>query len=129
MPHLWHRMLHLPPGGARDRHKVQQGQASSRHREHSRAQREQPPKLKQIGVRPVSLVPPWQRAGGGEGGEPQRSSYLAMVGVPITTLVCNIKNLTSFYGSSCANNGKGALNTPEIHHGSLHCSKWEETSM
>ena len=22
-------------------------------------------------------------------------------------------NITSFYGSSCANNGKGALNTPE----------------
>eukprot|EP00959_Pyramimonas_sp_CCMP1952_P380083 7962594-Pyramimonas_sp.AAC.1 len=24
-----------------------------------------------------------------------------------------MNNITSFYGSSCANNGKGALNTPE----------------
>ena len=23
-------------------------------------------------------------------------------------------NITSFYGSSCANNGKGALNTPDM---------------
>ena len=25
-----------------------------------------------------------------------------------------VRNITSFYGSSCANNGKGALNTPDV---------------
>eukprot|EP00959_Pyramimonas_sp_CCMP1952_P223412 4670758-Pyramimonas_sp.AAC.1 len=28
-------------------------------------------------------------------------------------VVFTIKSLTSFYGSSCANNGKGAINTPD----------------
>ena len=27
----------------------------------------------------------------------------------------NYNNITSFYGSSCATNGKGALNTPELY--------------
>eukprot|EP00959_Pyramimonas_sp_CCMP1952_P001287 26276-Pyramimonas_sp.AAC.1 len=30
-----------------------------------------------------------------------------------TDVVC-LCNITSFYGSSCANNGEGALNTPDV---------------
>eukprot|EP00959_Pyramimonas_sp_CCMP1952_P259759 5431175-Pyramimonas_sp.AAC.1 len=32
---------------------------------------------------------------------------------------CN--NSTSFYGSSCAKNGKDALNTPELPHSCAYC--------
>eukprot|EP00959_Pyramimonas_sp_CCMP1952_P416960 8735557-Pyramimonas_sp.AAC.1 len=34
---------------------------------------------------------------------------------PDASLIAPIYNMTSFYGSSCANNGKDALSTPDMH--------------
>eukprot|EP00976_Prorocentrum_cordatum_P085434 1186088-Prorocentrum_minimum.AAC.2 len=33
----------------------------------------------------------------------------------VRTSATEVRNVTSFYGSSCANNGKDALNTPDIY--------------
>eukprot|EP00959_Pyramimonas_sp_CCMP1952_P042136 881221-Pyramimonas_sp.AAC.2 len=45
---------------------------------------------------------------GGLGGSKMRSTWLHNI---------RYNNITSFYGSSCANNGKDALNTPDIIYG------------
>eukprot|EP00959_Pyramimonas_sp_CCMP1952_P117086 2447501-Pyramimonas_sp.AAC.1 len=57
--------------------------------------------------------------GGGYGGSPSRvSTRSSTPGSVISITTCavpakQINNITSFYGSSCADNGKDALDTPE----------------
>eukprot|EP00959_Pyramimonas_sp_CCMP1952_P235846 4928743-Pyramimonas_sp.AAC.1 len=39
--------------------------------------------------------------------------HLSMITI-VVVVSLNLNNVTSFYGSSCANNGKDALNTPDV---------------
>eukprot|EP00976_Prorocentrum_cordatum_P115511 1196023-Prorocentrum_minimum.AAC.3 len=43
----------------------------------------------------------------------QTGQYLAWLGRAVQQSFWWSRSITSFYGSSCANNGKGALNTPD----------------
>eukprot|EP00959_Pyramimonas_sp_CCMP1952_P269931 5643547-Pyramimonas_sp.AAC.1 len=51
----------------------------------------------------------------GRGPRPAGGSRRSPPALPVTkTMLKRVQNnITSFYGSSCANNGKGELNTPE----------------
>eukprot|EP00976_Prorocentrum_cordatum_P028141 570922-Prorocentrum_minimum.AAC.1 len=122
VPHNLAATLHLPlqspsllslssgscdaePDGGKLLKRWLDGRARGRYRQINRSARREcvGEALPPAGYAPQSQKPAGRRSQGRQGASKTR--------VPVPT-VYN-KNITSFYGSCCANNSKGALNTPE----------------